>query len=259
MSKNQSANIAIYNHTIQYCKKASFPAFIPFKHCYTDPDFSNEEILKEAVKYNLPAKILVENKDSFDLAREMEDGSGKIMVLNLASYLKAGGGVINGAQAQEEDLYRKSNYFESNCSSFYPLKMNEVVYSPLVYIIKDSEYQLLKKPYPVSCLAVAAIVSPKLKTLDNGKETYYYKNDLLIMQNKIDMIFKVAIKHEHKQLVLGAIGCGVFHNPVDVVAQMFKNSLEKYSQYFTRIGFAILSGPKNLNFEIFKDILLNTK
>ncbi len=256
MTQKQITNIAIYRHTIQFCKQASFPLFVPFKHYYTDPNFSDETILQEVVANNLPAEILVENIDSFDLARAMENGTGKIMVLNLASHKRSGGGVENGAQAQEEDLYRKSNYFEANSSNLYPLKMNEVVYCPLVYIIKNNKYRILEEPYPVSCLAVAAIKSPQLKVLPGGKETYSNQNDLLIMQNKIDMIFKVAIKHGHKQLVLGALGCGVFYNPPEVVALMFKKSLTKYSQYFTRIGFAILSGPKNLNFEIFKDMLL---
>lgn len=256
-TEKRKINIAIYQHTIQYCKQISFPVFVPFKHYFDDIDFSDEKILPLNSASTQPAKILVENVDSFDLARTMENGTGKIMVLNLASHMKSGGGVENGAQAQEEDLYRKSNYFEANTPYFYPLKMNEMVYSPLVYIIKNSSYHLLEDPYPVSCLAVAAIKSPQLKILPNGKETYLNQTDALIMQNKIDMIFKVAIKHDHKQLVLGALGCGVFYNPPEEVALMFKKSLAKYSHYFTRIGFAILSGPKNLNFEIFKNILLS--
>ncbi len=249
-------NVKIFRHTVDYCKKTSFPVFVPFKHRFDDPEFSDAKILG-AIVPNQPAEIIVANMDSFDMARQMENGTGKILVLNLASHARSGGGVETGAQAQEEDLYRKSNYFEANRHSFYPLKMAEVVYSPLVHIIKDGSYQILPEAYAVSCLAVAAIRTPRLKFLPDKSETYLNEIDAQIMQNKIDMIFKVAIKHGHKQLVLGALGCGVFHNPVREVAIMFKKSIAKYSQYFTRIGFAVLSGPKNSNFEIFSSVILN--
>lgn len=254
MSKKQK-NVDIYQHTIEYCKKAGFPVFVSLKHSYYDPQFSDEKILSLMEPNNQPAQILVENIDSFDLAIKMDDGFNKIMVLNLASPNKPGGGVGNGSRAQEEDLYRKSNYFEANYSGFYPLKMNEVIYSPLVHIIKDSSYKLLNEPYKVSCLAVAAIRNPKLKILPNKSQTYLNEKDAQIMQEKIDMIFKVGIKHGHKQLVLGALGCGVFNNPVREVAMMFKKSLNKYSNYFTKIGFAIMSDYGNPNFNIFKEVI----
>lgn len=250
-------NIKIYRDTIEYCKKIRFPVSTPLKYSYFEHEFAGNNILSLTTPNSNPAKIIVANMDSFDLARQMEDGTGRIMVLNLASNFKSGGGVENGSQAQEEDLYRKSNYFQANSPRFYPLKMDEVVYSPLVHVIKDSSYNLLPQPYLVSCLAVAAIRHPKLKILSDESETYSNVFDTKIMQNKIDMIFKVAIKHGHKQLVLGALGCGAFRNPAEEVALMFKKSIAKYSNYFTTIGFAVLSGPKNPNFQIFQNIVGN--
>ena len=76
------------------------------------------------------------------------------------------------------------------------------------------------------------------------------------MQDKIDMIFKVAIKHGHLILVLGALRCGVYKNPNREVAVMFKNSIDKYGHYFKKIGFAVLSGANNDNYEIFRDIIM---
>lgn len=47
-----------------------------------------------------------------------------------------------------------TNYFQADDPSFYPLGNLEIVYSPLVHIIKDAKYQLIE-PVPVSCLAVS--------------------------------------------------------------------------------------------------------
>lgn len=244
--------ISVYNHTIQHCAKMNFLVYRPLKYSYNSNEFRYNNSLFNYNPSNEPAKILIENIDSFDMARRMN--KEKILVLNLASDINPGGGVKKGSKAQEEDLYRKSNYFEANSQDLYPLTESEVVYSPLVHIIKDNSYELLPIPYPVSCLAVAALRNPKIK-LENGRIMYFNNTDREVMQEKIDMIFKVAIKHGHKNLVLGALGCGAFNNPTEEVAYMFKNSLIKYSHYFERIGFAILSLPGNPNFAIFKNII----
>jgi len=255
--RKENPYIKIYEHTVEYCRKAKFPVCKPVIYQYDSDDFSDENILSQAELFNEPAMILVENIDSFDMARNLDKVSNtkRVMVLNLASDIRSGGGVKTGAKAQEEDLYRKSNYFEANSPNFYPLKYNEVIYSPSVHIIKDSSYKLLSNTCEVSCLAVAAIRNPSTHEVNN-KKTYANAIDIKITQDKIDMIFKVAIKHEHTELVLGAIGCGAFHNPTEEIALMFKNSLAKYSKYFKKIGFAILSPMGNDNFDIFHKILM---
>ncbi|AUL77498.3 hypothetical protein QJ856_gp0030 [Tupanvirus deep ocean] len=255
--RNRTDNplVSIYQHTIEYCREQRFPVYRPLKYDLTSNDFNDENILSKVVPFDKPAMVLVENIDSFDMARKMNNTESKVMVLNLASDVSSGGGVVRGAKAQEEDLYRKSNYFEANSQSLYPLKNTEVIYSPLVHVVKDRNYKLLQTPYPVSCLAVAALRNPRLNKLSNGKDTYYFQSERNITQDKINMIFKVAIKHGHTDLVLGALGCGVFNNPNEEVALMFKNALNQYGHYFKRIGFAILSGTGNTNFDVFKNII----
>lgn len=260
--RNENPNVKIYLHTVEYCKKARFPVYKPLKYYYDNEEFSSNVLLKPATFASKPL-VLVENIDSFDMARKIHfsiNSTNKdhqqVLVLNLASDTKSGGGVQNGARAQEEDLYRKSNYFEANDPKLYPLETSAVIYSPLVHIIKDSSYNLLEEPCGVSCLAVAALRNPKLTTVGRAL-TYEKQMDRYVMQEKIEMIFKVAIKHGHTNLVLGALGCGVFNNPTEDVALMFKNALEKYAYYFERIGFAILAPAGNHNFNIFHRVIMN--
>lgn len=246
----------VFQHTLEYCQKAKFPFIDSIKYSCHSVEFIDDKLLASVKPFSVPPKIIIENIDSFDMAMKMHMQDINPLVLNLASNIKPGGGVHTGAKAQEEDLFRKSNYAFVVDKSFYPLKMEEVVYSPRVYIIKDSSYNLLQHPVEVSCLAVAAIRNPRLVALPGGAKKYERNIDVKIMQSKIDMIFKVAIKHGHIDLVLGALGCGAFHNPTTEVAAMFKKSVESYGKYFRTIGFAILSKHGDPNFDIFNRILM---
>ena len=245
-AERQQYLIDVYRDTISRYTVSNFLVHKSIKYNYDSTDFN----IMYGRAFESPAKIIVENIDTFELARKLKEN---VMVLNLASHINAGGGVENGAIAQEEDLFRKSNYFQTLNQNFYPLAMNEVVYSPLVYIIKDNNYRPCT-PMPVACLAVAAILNPKV-IADNGVKKYENFSDFQIMKKKIEMIFKVAIKHNHHNLVLGALGCGAFYNPPDQVAYIFKSCIEKYKYNFKTISFAILSGPGNNNFNVFNKIL----
>lgn len=246
-SNYQNSKLAdVYQHTMEYCRKQRYPVYQAIKYDFRK-DFLNNEPSEDFCSKPI---ITVQNADAFELALKMENP----LVLNLASDVKSGGGVAKGSRAQEEDLYRRSNYFEANDQSLYPLKVTEIVYSPLVHIIKDRNYNLLQYPHTVSCLAVAAIRNPKLKTL-NGDVTYANEADLMLMQEKIDSIFKVAIAYGHTNLVLGALGCGVFNNPTRQVALLFKNAVCKYGERFKNSSFAILSGYGDPNYAVFSEVL----
>jgi uncharacterized protein (TIGR02452 family) len=265
-------NVDIWLDTLNFCKKyqTEWEEAIEYSYIQTDfgyvfrdndyveiklnsPQAHFAKVLTENVDPNMPyakpATIFVENVDSFDMARSMAlRTKTKPLVLNLASYEHAGGGVEHGATAQEEDLFRKSNYIISMLNVSYPLSMDKVVYSPTVSILKDSNYEYLQKPVNVSCLAVAAIKFPK-KSISGD---FADDGEWLITFKKIEMIFKVAMLHGHTSLVLGALGCGVYQNPPKVIANMFKLIIESYKYCFKEIGFAVLSGNGNPNYDIFK-------
>jgi uncharacterized protein (TIGR02452 family) len=135
----------------------------------------------------------------------------------------------------------------------YPLKDDEVLYSPEVTIIKDkrsNNYQMIKEVV-VSMYACAALRKPNLI---NGK---YYDNDYQRMSDKIESMFIMGIAMKHDSLVLGAFGCGAFHNPPTEVAKIFSIMTKKYGKYFKKIGFAILCvRPSDMeNLTEFKRIL----
>ena len=195
--------------------------------------------LKVEVTDEMPTfetEYLVKNQDTLDMAIEFCSDGLRPLVLNMASDYKPGGGVRSGKAAQEECIFRRTNAFMTHPEEWYPLDANQVIYSPEVKIIKDSDYELMDEEdhTTVSMIAVPAIRHPELK---NG---VYHDEDRYLMSSKIESIFKVALTMGHDSLVIGALGCGAFRNPSSEVSQIYRSMLNHYGKYFKRIGFAIL-------------------
>jgi uncharacterized protein (TIGR02452 family) len=232
---SRSNLIQIYNNTKFLSEK------------YQKPEKSLKlkyENLNENLNQNKNSDIKIFNDDTLVITKELYDKTkSNILVLNMASEYKAGGGVENGAMAQEEELFRRSNYFQSLTQNFYPLKELECVYTKNVTILKDDNYNQMT-PFQCSFIAVAGLRKPNLK---NGK---YNSIDKELMRKKIEMIFKSAIIYGHTNIVLGALGCGVFGNPPEEVAEIFNDLIKKYRKCFDNIYFAIKSVRDN-NYDIF--------
>ena len=199
-------------------------------------------------------KTFVDKMDSFGCAHMLLKQGLNPVVLNMASEYKPGGGVMKGSTAQEECLFRRSDYYRQyNKRLVQPhpdgtvIAYNELVYTPKVTVIKDENYDLCE-PWTVSCIACPAIRNPVIHSTDR-----YSKIDYQIMQFKIKAILQTAYFHEHDSVVLGALGCGSFHNPPTRVALMFKSELPVWDKKFKEIHFAILGDE---NYDIFKKIIV---
>jgi uncharacterized protein (TIGR02452 family) len=196
----------------------------------------------------------------------------------MASEICPGGGWLNGALAQEEELFRRTSLgVDLGLSAKlphphdparkwkYPLKPNEVIYSPRAAVLRqdaESKYALLKPDdrFFAAFLAVAAIRKPKLR---QNRETRDYEfateHDEGLTKKKIDAIFRIAILNGHKTLVLGALGCGCFQGPPAHVARLFQAAVLEYGRYFDTVAFAVLDPNETdpvSNIAIFRRVLL---
>lgn len=170
----------------------------------------------------------------------------KCCILNMASCYKPGGGVESGCSAQEEVLFRRSNYVLTLHKKFYPID-NKIIYSPLITFFKDSNYNIVEK-FSCSAIACSSIKNPFLV---NNK---YLEKDKKIIDEKINKIFCVAIENKIEILILSAFGCGAYHNPPEEVAEIMYKYSNKYSGYFKRIYIAIIDNKYTNNYNIFKNI-----
>ena len=225
---------------------------------------------------NAPPVISVIPDDCLDTAHRWVDEGLEVCVLNMASRRNPGGSVRNGAGAQEEYLFRCSDYyralypFTSYAAEYdlkrsayqYPLDRNfGGIFSCNITVFRGNEslgYPLLEKPWQVNMVAVAGMNSPEL-VYENGERRIA---PFLIegVKNKIRTIFRIAAQNGQRNLVLGALGCGAFRNPPKHVAELFLAVLREpeFSGAFQRICFAIKSDHNShgdSNYEAFKAIL----
>lgn len=211
----------------------------------------------------------------------VEQNEGKVAVLNLASRSNPGGAVHWGAGAQEEYCFRCSDYFRSlyqyedygyqygveRSDESYPMDRNfGGVYSPGVTIFRGTEvegYPFIEKPWQVNFIAVAGINRPDTVTLEDGRE-WMTEPMVAITKNKLRTILNIAIDNEVDILVLGAIGCGAFHNPPHHVALLFKEIFAEpvYQHAFKKVVFAIKKDHNSRKTElarIFEEIIEEKK
>ena len=191
---------------------------------------------------------------AFALQRET---GGKTAVLNLANRQNPGGGVYTGSGAQEESLFLRSNYYASlypyaayandydlpQAEQQYPLDRNfGGVWSEGVTVFRGRElegYPLLDEPWQTNFIAVPALNHPKTVTV-NGEQRLPPELEKAAL-NKIRTVLNIAAEHGVTDLVLGAMGCGAFHNPPRHIAELFRQALDEapYKGRFRRVVFAI--------------------
>jgi len=206
---------------------------------------------------NHQTKFSVINADCLETAELLAKAGLNPCVLNLASGHNPGGGVINGAGAQEENLFRRTNLFLSlyqfaNYANEYGIKKHEKsyplnkntggIYSADITVFRGSEkngYKLLKNPYNISIVTVSAISKPDL--IKKNDKLYITNNLIQPTKEKIRTILRIAGKYNHECLVLGAFGCGAYANPPNHMAELFKEVFneEEFASQFKLVVFSI--------------------
>ncbi|GHU16623.1 hypothetical protein FACS1894163_06270 [Spirochaetia bacterium] len=230
---------------------------------------SNDGIAENTLFYECPQKLepvdtnnktvfSVIEADCLETAELLLKSDFNPCVLNMASRQNPGGGVLNGAGAQEENVFRRTNLFVSlyQFASFagqygikkheknYPLNQNTGgIYSPGITVFRSSEnngYSLLHKPFQVSFVSVPAINRPELEKT-NG-QYFIIKSLVEPTKEKIRTILRIVGSHGHDSLVLSAFGCGAFSNPPNHMALLFREVFteSEFVNRFKFVTFAII-------------------
>ncbi|WOF98569.1 TIGR02452 family protein [Segatella copri] len=232
---------------------------------YTKPlDASNIPTLAEG-----STKIIVKNDDSIHCGHQLQQEGYNPVILNLASRRNPGGGVKNGSRAQEESLFRSTNLFLSmyryaEYAEDYGLKKSKFqypmpvrfggIYVPYATVFRagaKDDFALLDTPYYMSFVAVAAINHPDLDRDGNICE-----EDAALTKNKMRTMLRIGLLNGHDSIVLGAFGCGAFHNPPKHIARLFHEVIDEkeFKDKYKLIAFAILedhNSPRGGNLQPF--------
>lgn len=182
--------------------------------------FRESDLPKRADNGCAKPTVSIVDSDTLEVARVMHAAhpNDRIMVLSMASPLRAGGGILTGATSQEESLCIRSTLLPSLRDEFYRIAEDAVIYTPDVLVFRDHNLVDLARTerFFVDVCSCPAVRFPEV---ENGR--YAVEADQETMLGKIRMIMRVAAGRGCKRLVLGALGCGAYDNPVRQVAEMF--------------------------------------
>ena len=221
-----------------------------------------------APSYTEKARVVVSRLRSFEAAARYP--GQKVAVLNFASSTSPGGGVENGASAQEECLCRVSTLYpclktRMAWDKFYgphraapnPLHNDDIIYTQDVVVLKDDDYNVLSSPFRVDVITCAA---PNLRESPSNR---YNRNDGDAVHISPERLLELHVKRARKilsaaaangaeVLILGAFGCGAFRNDPAVVAAAYQQALPQFLNHFKTVEFAVYCSPRDLrNYEEF--------
>jgi uncharacterized protein (TIGR02452 family) len=179
----------------------------------------------------------------------LDEGCDDLMLLNFASAKNAGGGFINGAKAQEEDLARASAlypcmlearcYYDANRNCDHLVYTDHMIWSPAVPFFRVHPRELLDQPFLAS-----VITAPAPNALALEREWPEELSGITYeeaLRKRAGKLLALAEERGHRTLLLGAWGCGVFRNDPEQVADAFGRWLEgpRFAGSFDRVVFAV--------------------
>lgn len=257
-----------------------------------DHTYIEDTIVKDSdvVRNEKPTSFIISDTTTeiYSALAIRDNPDQKIGVLNFASFLRPGGGFINGADAQEESLCRFSTLYpvlDSYLESFYKenVKLMDQVPTRDRYLYKNralvSEGILFCYPQtnnfwfsdisredyrwvwrhaqqPAGKATVITCAAPnKREIMKQGNFASPEYVDL-VLDDRIYFVLLLAQKYKIDHLVLGAFGCGVFrNNPYTVFDSFRKHLIGYFKDVFHTVAFAIPKvGPQDKKYFICKSI-----
>lgn len=185
-------------------------------------------------------------------------------VLNMANSFVPGGAYVEGAAAQEENMFRRTDcHFRITDSLFdrdserYTPEMTRLltagdgfvyldVAQPRVCIRGAEDRGLDDLGYPwLTAAQVFPFYELRAAACDLRDGSPFDPDE---MRKRIAAQFATLARHGIRHAVLSAFGCGAFGNPAQEVAQIYREEIANRSDDFSMIAFAIISagyGPDN--------------
>ena len=200
---------------------------------------------------------MVTSRRSFEAASFYK--GKKIAVLDFASSKHPGGSPWSSG-AQEESLCRCSTLQECLVAAkpkYHDLHnglgkwgTNDLIYIPKVCVFKsDESAPLMLKKEDRFFVDIIVSAAPHFGEDESIDEKELEK----VLTERLTRVFQVAKDERVDVLILGAYGCGAFHNPPEITAKVFKKLINRFE--FPTIEFAIDCSRGDTNYKIFKKVL----
>ncbi|KAK0610687.1 hypothetical protein B0T17DRAFT_475815, partial [Bombardia bombarda] len=193
-----------------------------------------------------PIHITLTTTDTLLAARHLHTQSltttrkpGRLAILNMASPLRPGGGLLSGATSQEESLCRRTTLYPSLSDTFYRLPEIGGIYTPdvLVFHVDDDpndehldKADGKKEWFFVDVVSAGALRFPDVEQIEDdegrgGEKRYVEEKDREMVRRKMVAVMRILKAKGVDRVVLGAWGCGAYGNPVGEVARAWRRVL----------------------------------
>ena len=147
-------------------------------------------------------------------------------------------------------LAPQTEYYKFNRSNETHLYSDYTIYSPLVPWFRKRSSE---KPDDLFIASVITSPAPNASRCKTQEEVDEIEKTLI---QRAAIILAIAQENGHRNLVLGAWGCGIFKNDPELVADIFGKWLEseRFKSAFDHITFAVYCpGSDKTTFNVFKD------
>lgn len=213
------------------------------------------------------ASVRISMCETLHAARMLDQSNFKrrrnVAILNMASPLRPGGGVLSGANSQEEKLCTRTTLLPSLKEEWYRLPELGGIWTPEVLVF-DEKPDEKSEHFHVDVLTSAMIRLPdvteepptraKLKDDDAPSEKYYANHaDSILALSKIRTMLEILQSKGVEYVVLGAWGCGAYGNPVGEVVRAYKNAL--YGKSWKKESNSSMNGSLSSEWSSFKEIV----
>ena len=171
--------------------------------------------------------ISILQTDTISAARELHllAPNTKIAILNMASPLRPGGGVLTGATSQEEFLCTRTTLLPSLKDEFYRLPELGAIWTSDCLVFRNAEGNNLSRVdrFYVDVVTASMLRFPELKGGKDGpKSTWANEQDLELVLEKMRVVMRAICSNGIRRVVLGAWGCGAYGNPVKEIARAWR-------------------------------------
>jgi uncharacterized protein (TIGR02452 family) len=260
---NDGAKVDVHNSLHTAMESTVHYAPDDFNDVYAD----RNRILSHRDPHQIRTKFRVVNATTLATARELiehPESVDPVVCLNFASAKNPGGGFLGGSQAQEESLARASalypcinevtDYYETNRQkSGSGVYTDHMIYSPSAPVFRDDDDRLLRQPYSLGMITAPAVNAGALLKKDRSRRRAIEPT----MRRRIQHVLSIAIVNNHKRIVLGAWGCGVFRNDPADIALWFADELKnnpRLNGAFETVVFAVLDRTNRGTFKAFESV-----
>lgn len=253
--------VRIFEKTMELCRKdPALYAAISESISKQTITWEEDPIPPAGESRAVPANLVISPDRTLAAARKYISPGKRVCILNFASSVTPGGGVVRGASAQEESLCRISTLYAAltdreTAEPFYQRhrelidagrmgrkNRDDCIYTPGIVAIREDDFDCALLPeedrYSVDVITCAA---PDQRY--DGRNTYEPEEDELIavFEQRWKRILSVAAENKADILILGAFGCGAFQNPPEAAARAFSNIFSEYANCFETVEFAVFT------------------